>query len=266
MFAIYDVTGRSFRDTLENLRKVKEIQATQRSSFRLDDKVATDPQLPASSPAAAYSAQEYREELQISEREAIVHAHQIMSFPVTTMQISLEIESAYQSFRDQRHHQLPVLDKFQRVVGMLTERNLLRFLIDNKNRIKNEGGKTVADAMSTPVIAADPVTDVRRIAKVMLEYRQSAVPITNDQDELIGLVSRSNILQAAASDPPLSLWTWIRRIAFRAACWNILCQTASVSFIGLVVDKLVSIFVLLIIKNKKRKMEEGKGFEPSIRY
>ena len=169
--------------------------------------MATDPQLPASSPVAAYSAQDYREKLQISEREAIVHAHQIMSFPVMTVQISLGIESAYQSFRDQRHHQFPVLDKSQRVVGMLTERNLLRFLIDNKNRIKNEGGKTVADAMSTPVIAADPVTDVRRIANVMLEYRQSAVPITNDQDELIGLVSRSNILQAAASDPPLSLWT-----------------------------------------------------------
>ena len=90
---------------------------------------------------------------------------------------------------------------------MLTERNLLRFMIDNKKLIKNESGKTVADAMSAPVIAADPITDVRRIAKVMLDYQQSAVPITNDQDELIGLVSRSNILQAAASDPPLSLWT-----------------------------------------------------------
>ena len=130
-----------------------------------------------------------------------------MSFPVATMQMTLGIESAYDRFRNQPHHQLPVLDKSQRIVGMLTERNLLRFMIDNKNRIKSESGKTVADAMSAPVIAADPITDVRRIANVMLDYQESAVPITNDQDELIGLVSRSNILQAAASDPPLSLWT-----------------------------------------------------------
>jgi acetoin utilization protein AcuB len=207
MFAIYDVTGRSFRDTLENLRKVKKIQATQRSSLRLDDKEIADHHPLVSQPRAAYSAQAYRDKLQISEREAIIHAHQIMSFPVTTMQMSLSIVSAYERFRNQRNHQLPVLDKSQRIVGMLTERNLLRFMIDNKDLIKNESGKTVADAMSAPVIAADPITDVRRIAKVMLDYQQSAVPITNDQDELIGLVSRSNILQAAASDPPLSLWT-----------------------------------------------------------
>ena len=207
MFAIYDITGRSFRDTLENLRKVQKIQPTQRSSLRLDDTEIADHHPLANEPRAAYSAQAYRDKLQISEREAIIHAHQIMSFPVATMQMTLGIESAYDRFRNQPHHQLPVLDKSQRIVGMLTERNLLRFMIDNKKLIKNESGKTVADAMSAPVIAADPITDVRRIAKVMLDYQQSAVPITNDQDELIGLVSRSNILQAAASDPPLSLWT-----------------------------------------------------------
>ena len=207
MFAIYDITGRSFRDTLENLRKVQKIQATQRSSLRLDEKQIADHHTSAGQPKVAYSAQAYRDKLQISEREAIIHAHQIMSFPVATMQMSLSIVSAYERFRNQRNHQLPVLNNSQRIVGMLTERNLLRYMIDNKDLIKNKSGKTVADAMSAPVIAADPITDVRRIAKVMLDYRQSAVPITNDQDELIGLVSRSNILQAAASDPPLSLWT-----------------------------------------------------------
>ena len=206
MFAIYDITGCSFRDTLENLRKVHKVQAAQRPSLRLDGReIADDPT--TNQPMANYSAQAYRDKLQISEREAIIHAHQIMSFPVATMQMSLDIESAWDRFRTQRHHQLPVLDISQRIVGMLTERNFLRFMIDNKDLINSENGETVADAMSAPVIAADPITDVRRVAKVMLDYRQSAVPITNDQDDLIGLVSRSDILQAAASDPPLSLWT-----------------------------------------------------------
>lgn len=206
MFAIYDVSGRTFRDTLENLRKVKKIQAINRLSLRLNDRDGPAPELPTGHPLTAYSPLEYRKKIQISEREAIVHAHQVMSFPVATIQMTLRIGSAYERFLNQRHHQLPVVDNSQRIVGMLTERNLLRFMNDNKDLNKIEGDKTVADAMLAPIIAADPITEVRRLAKVMLDYQQSAVPITNDQDELIGIVSRSNILQAAASDPPLSLW------------------------------------------------------------
>jgi acetoin utilization protein AcuB len=61
--------------------------------------------------------------------------------------------------------------------------------------------------MTAEVINADPVTDVRRIARVMLSYHLSAIPVVDEQDALIGLVSRIDILRAVTSEPPLSLWT-----------------------------------------------------------
>ena len=137
----------------------------------------------------------------------ILHAHQLMSHPVETVQMTLDIVSAWKYLRRKRYHQLPVLNRQQRIVGMLSERDLLYFLVIEDEQLSYVDGKTVADAMSTEVITADPVSDVRRIANVMLDYHLSALPIVDERDALIGLVSRSDILHAVASDPPLSLWT-----------------------------------------------------------
>lgn len=84
---------------------------------------------------------------------------------------------------------------------MLSERDLLRFLVIKDEQLRYARGNTVADAMPSEVITADPVSDVRRIAKLMLDYRLSALPIVDERDALIGLVSRSDILYAVTSDP-----------------------------------------------------------------
>ena len=61
--------------------------------------------------------------------------------------------------------------------------------------------------MSPGVITADPVSDIRRVAQVMLEYHLQSVPIADDQDKLIGIVARSDILRAVMNDPPLTMWS-----------------------------------------------------------
>ena len=61
--------------------------------------------------------------------------------------------------------------------------------------------------MSQEVITADPVSDIRRIAQVMQEYHLDGVPIVDEQDALIGIVSRNDILRAVINDPPLTMWS-----------------------------------------------------------
>lgn len=61
--------------------------------------------------------------------------------------------------------------------------------------------------MAKEVITADPISDIRRVAQVMQEYHLSGVPIVNDQDSLMGIVSRSDMLRAVTNDPPLNMWS-----------------------------------------------------------
>ena len=60
--------------------------------------------------------------------------------------------------------------------------------------------------MTTPVVAAAPVTDIRRIAAVMLEHEVDGVPVIAEAGRIMGFVSRGDILRAVVNDPPLSLW------------------------------------------------------------
>lgn len=73
-------------------------------------------------------------------------------------------------------------------------------------QVRDVLAKLVGDVMTTPVVAASPLTDIRRIARVMLDRDVDGVPIVNEAGVLLGFVSRSDILRAVVTDPPLSMW------------------------------------------------------------
>ena len=66
--------------------------------------------------------------------------------------------------------------------------------------------RQVGEVMASPVICADPVTDIRRVARVLLETGLTALPVVDEAGRLAGILSRGDILRAVLSDPPPSLW------------------------------------------------------------
>ena len=214
MFAIYNIDGCRFRDTLENLRKVQKTQAN--SGTQLQANVTGD-ETPANVTGGAGMAestfvsntaqQAYKDMLKLNQREQIFHAHQLMSQPVSTVQMETDILTARSLFQQLGFQQIPVLDARQRLVGMLSLENLLQFIIIDGDQIRYLRGKRVFDVMSPEVITADPVSDIRRVAQVMREHRLQSLPIVDKQDTLIGIVSRSDILRAITNEPPLNMWS-----------------------------------------------------------
>ena len=90
---------------------------------------------------------------------------------------------------------------------MLYERDLLQSLIIEHDQIRYGEARLVAEVMSREIITAEPVTDVRRIARVMADHDLSAMLIVSSRHELVGIVSRGDLLRAITNTPPLRLWT-----------------------------------------------------------
>ncbi len=140
------------------------------------------------------------------ERGPLYHASQVMSRPVVTVAADDSAAHAWRMLRDKRIHQAPVLDTAGCLVGIVSERDLLTVIDIDGGRVLETQQRRVRDVMTSPVVAAALVTDIRRIATAMLDHGVDGVPIMNDGGVLVGFVSRSNILRAIATDPPLSLW------------------------------------------------------------
>ncbi len=166
------------------------------------DNVATPERAPNEKAVRAYRAMLPKE----IDRGPLYHAGQIMRRQVVCVGFNDTLAKALGVLRSHNIHQAPVLDDAAQLVGMVGENALMAGIHIDSGKASAGPGRRVGDVMTTPVITAEPVTDIRRIATAMLTHRIDGVPVTGDLGRLVGYVSRSDILRAVVADPPVSLW------------------------------------------------------------
>ena len=212
MFAIYGVSGPVFQGTLEALNRMPPVarRTPVTPAQRISDNVEIESATARGAGANRLGAQAieaYKSMLpEDLDRGPLYHADQIMTPNVIAVRARDEVAHAWRTLTRHMIHQTPVLDDTGRLVGLVSERNLLTTFNVDDGEVRDVLLKRVGDVMTTPVVAASPVTDIRRIARVMLERDVDGVPIVNEAGVLLGFVSRSDILRAVVTDPPLSIW------------------------------------------------------------
>ncbi len=86
---------------------------------------------------------------------------------------------------------MPVTDEEGKVIGIITEIDLLQAVMDGKDLIKT----TVDEIMVKDPITADKDIAIVELTKIMSEKDVIRIPITSD-GKLCGIVSRCDILRA----------------------------------------------------------------------
>ena len=207
MFTIHGVTGQIFSGTLEEMQRVhdlkqsKSIRAIAHEGDELGG-IGTENRRKQEEAEQAYRLMLPKN----LERGPLYHANQIMRQQVITVSADDDVAQAWRILRDHGIHQAPVLDSGMRLIGVVSERNLLTAINIDGDQIVESMNRQVGQVMTTPIVAAAPVTDIRRIASVMINQDIDGVPITNDQGLLVGFITRGDILRAVVKEPPLSLW------------------------------------------------------------
>ena len=216
MFSLYGLSGQHFRGTLEQLAELPGVTGARRGRAIARDGeeplptfVARAGERPAGHPPAGYeaAAKAYRDMLHLEvERGPIYHAYQIMAREVFTLDAELSLSQAWRLLLPRGLREAPVLDARGQMVGLVTERDLLTTFNLERKQPRSPRPHHVREVMRSPVVSADPVTDIRRIARAMLDFDLPGLPVVNEARALVGFVSRGDILRAVITDPPLSLW------------------------------------------------------------
>ncbi|MGG7575804.1 CBS domain-containing protein [Streptomyces sirii] len=84
---------------------------------------------------------------------------------------------------------VPVVDEDERPVGVVSEADLLR-------RPSDERGRSTAGAiMTSPAVVARPDWSAVQAARTMEERKVKRLPVVDDAGRLIGVISRSDLVQ-----------------------------------------------------------------------
>lgn len=133
-----------------------------------------------------------------------MRAKDIMSSPVHTVVQTSSVESAAQLMAAKAVTALPVLDGERRLVGMVSESDLLwhRVPMDPTAHVRRipdtdpaERPGMVSEVMSPYPLTTYPDVDVAEVAEAMLENDVRSIPVLDD-GALVGIISRRDILRA----------------------------------------------------------------------
>jgi CBS domain-containing protein len=148
--------------------------------------------------------------------EAPMRAHQIMTRPVITVTPETTIVEAANTMLQRHISGLPVVDAAGKLIGIISEGDFirrseigtqrkrgrfLRFILGpgkEATDFVHEQGRKIAEIMTPEPLTINEDTDLEEIVELMEKNNVKRLPVTRG-DKLVGIVSRSNLLQAVAS-------------------------------------------------------------------
>ena len=124
----------------------------------------------------------------------------IMSTEIFTLNISDSIEQAWAAFRRYQFHHIPLLDEQSNLQGLLSDRDLLY------STVRGQDHSALADVASRRVVTALPEARIASVAEVMIKRQFGAMPVLGEGHNLLGMVTRTDILKAVIKQAPPELW------------------------------------------------------------
>jgi CBS domain-containing protein len=228
MFFVFGPMGQMYRGGPEQLAQVSPVRRVQRpQALRTrgpdvgdEPPIAQHPaHTQAAAPAApvnvlaqvAVSAYAQTEQGPQQARQPLTRVSDVMTAGSLSVPPDVRVNDAWQTLAEYHVAQAPVVDAQGHVIGLLLRADMAPLdLLPEPGSVKaaiDLARRPVSEVMVSPVPTVAPDTELRRVARVLLDTGMPGLPVTDEYGTLAGFISRTDILRAVAADPPLDLWS-----------------------------------------------------------
>lgn len=138
---------------------------------------------------------------------------EVMIREVTTLSVNMSVKEAAKKIFDMEISGLPVVDEAGRLVGMFTEKGILKAILPSyvekvgkfiyeedpktiRKKVEALNSLKVKDLMRTEVVTVGEETSLYETARLMLTQRARRVPVIDKENKIVGIVARCDIVKA----------------------------------------------------------------------
>ena len=209
MFTIYNNGSVGFRSTVDNLYNLKNVDNIQESRLKPDEGFIQNFNNPSnnSKKESNEALNSYKKMANIDTSEPVYQVKDIMTKNCIYIDEKSTIKDAYDVLKEFKIGQMPIVSFGKKISGMIDKKMILNLLIDDLENSKNILERKLEDIYLSQLITSEPTTDIRSVAKVMLDFKLHAIPIVAENGILIGIVSKTDIIKAVSHIPQFQLWS-----------------------------------------------------------
>lgn len=208
MFAVYNNGSVKFRSTSDNLYELHNVDKSAQSRHKPDDDMyhAFGNFLEQKNKNKDEAIDAYKKVANMDKNTVIYHVSEIMSKNCITVDSNSTIIETYHILKKNQVNQIPIVSVEDTIIGMIDKKVILNLLLDDFENGKKILNKRLNEINIPEVITTDPISDIRRVAKVMITCKTDAIPVVNQKNKLVGIVSKTDIINAVSHLPDFNLW------------------------------------------------------------
>ncbi len=210
MFAIYNNGSVSFRSTSDNLYTLDKVDELAASRHKPNDDMIHDFSGSSKKKNQNHTDEKainaYKKIANMDTNEKVYHVYDIMTKSFISINHEYTIEEAYKLLKENKISQIPVVSFGNKIVGMINKKIILNLLFEDLDNSSIIVKKRLNEIPLPKLITTEPISDIRRVAKVMIDFKLDAIPVVDEHDIVVGIVSKTDIIKTVSHIPNFQLW------------------------------------------------------------